>query len=238
MNGERDAICLMEQCSFEDIQGGDNSEGGGINIQSIGSLLITSSSSERVSARSCSGGYIVDISICLLLLDCLFDNCIASLFSGGLTVQLFPIPTEEECGNHFSLGSVFSCLFSNCHFLSYSIGGFYLVNPPSSESVKSSIFFLFVLLQQLEEGFIFIHIPLVSLFFLFFHIVYSMEMNVIVLSLGVIFTSMVFKQQPLLLLFLLSQHHNNSLIVILIIQMKEYKMKEIMMIIFLLLLQI
>jgi hypothetical protein len=173
LSGGTNVVCLIERCLFHDIHLEGYNYGGGIYIYGIGSVLLKSSSFERLSVDSYFGGGIVShISTCLLVHDCLFDECNAANDIGGLSLQSYSISSEEgDCSSYSSLSSLFSSLFSNCHSLQSPCGGLHFYNPPSSSSIKSSIFFLFVLLQQLEEGFISNRIHLFFFLLLLFFVI-------------------------------------------------------------------
>jgi hypothetical protein len=102
-------------CTFENIRN-PSYDGGALYIRYIGSVNISSSIFEHLNANYHGAGYIYNIGQCVLIHNCLFNDCNTNNSYGGIYVNTYTISIPEtECVNHSSHGTIFgsvqSCVF-------------------------------------------------------------------------------------------------------------------------------
>jgi hypothetical protein len=145
LNGDdytKNEVLSIINCHFMNIQvPGIYSQGNALYIESISCLNISSSTFENLKDTSQGGGgYIYNISHCVLIHNCSFDGCMVAGWGGGLYLSSDSLLNEDECLNHSSRGTLFSCLFKECEASYFDGGGLWFSSPSSSSSIRSCVF--------------------------------------------------------------------------------------------------
>jgi hypothetical protein len=128
----------IDDCSFMNIST-SGEYGGSIECYSCSSFILTSSLFFDTSAEMIGGCDFDGLSTCLLLHNNSFEKCFASDGYGGCLYMRFLSISDIPCSDLSSFGVFFGCLLKQCQSVNEEFAGLWVINPPSSFSVRSCV---------------------------------------------------------------------------------------------------
>ncbi|KAH7815695.1 uncharacterized protein MONOS_119 [Monocercomonoides exilis] len=140
MNGLPSGMLSVECCSFNDCYA--YGCGGGILCVSINSIKIENNSFNACTIQNINGGGICvfDITTCVRIGGCEFQNCKADSFGGGILLSTFQVSGSDCIGTENGKGEsacVFECSFTACSLSSQYGGGLYCYCVPVAFKMRS-----------------------------------------------------------------------------------------------------
>eukprot|EP00770_Monocercomonoides_exilis_P000084 MONOS_103.1-p1 / transcript=MONOS_103.1 / gene=MONOS_103 / organism=Monocercomonoides_exilis_PA203 / gene_product=unspecified product / transcript_product=unspecified product / location=Mono_scaffold00002:85661-93625(+) / protein_length=2654 / sequence_SO=supercontig / SO=protein_coding / is_pseudo=false len=140
MNGLPSGLLSVECCSFNDCYA--YGCGGGILCVSINSIKIENNSFNACTIQNINGGGICvfDITSCVWISGCEFQNCKADSFGGGILLSTFQVSGSNCIGTENGKGEsacVFECSFTACSLSSQYGGGLYCYCVPVAFKMRS-----------------------------------------------------------------------------------------------------
>ncbi|KAH7819320.1 uncharacterized protein MONOS_9722 [Monocercomonoides exilis] len=145
ISGQSSATVSVSHCAFKECVA--HYAGGGISCFSIKSVEIANSTFNDCSAENWVGGgaFACNISSCIRISGCEFQNCKANCQGGGLYLEDFELSetgcVAEENGGGES-ACVYDCSFASCSITNSYGGAIYCTNNPISFKMKN-VRFLF-----------------------------------------------------------------------------------------------